>query len=68
MNYQTFGSLQCRPPVINCFHSIHRDLRDTSCEKKDFVSVDFTRLVLMFRIASTIHFQRKPRYRIVASR
>ena len=37
-------------------HSIHIDLRDTSGEKIPFVSVGITRLVLMFRKASNIHF------------
>ena len=59
MNYQTFSNLQFRqfrPLLENSFHSIHIDLRDTSGEKKPFVSVGITRLVLMFRKASNIHF------------
>ena len=56
MNYQTFSNLQCRPPLKNSFHSIHFDLRDTSGEKIPFVSVGITRLVLMFRKDSNIHF------------
>ena len=39
MNYQTFSKLQFRPLLKNSFHSIHIDLRDTSCEKIPFVSV-----------------------------
>ena len=55
-NYQTFSNLQFRPLLKNSFHSIHIDLRDTSGEKIPFVSVGITRLVLMFRKASNIHF------------
>ena len=56
MNYQTFSNLQFRPLLKNSFHSIHIDLRDTSGEKLPFVSVGITRLVLMFKKASNIHF------------
>ena len=56
MNYQTFSNLQFRPLLKNFFHSIHIDLRDTSGENLPFVSVGITRLVLMFRKASNIHF------------
>ena len=56
VNYQRFSNLQFRPLLENCFHSIHIDLRDTSGEKKPFVSVGVTRHVLMFRKASNIHF------------
>ena len=56
MNYQTFSSLQFRPLLKNSFHGIHIDLRDTSGEKIPFVSVGITRLVLMFRKVSSIHF------------
>ena len=56
MNYQTFSNLQFRPLLKNFFHSIHIDLRDTSGEKLPVVSVAITRLVLMFRKASNIHF------------
>ena len=56
MNYQTFSNLQFRPLLKNSFHSIHIDLRDTSGEKIPFVSVGTTRLVLMFRKVSSIHF------------
>ena len=56
MNYQTFSNLQFRRLPKNSFHSIHTDLRDTSGEKKPFVSVGITRLVLMFTKASNIHF------------
>ena len=56
MNYQTFSNLQFRPLLKNSFHSIHIDLRDPSGEKIRFVSVGITRLVLMFRKASNIHF------------
>ena len=56
MNYQTFSNLQFRPLLKNSFHSIHVDLRDTSGEKIPFVSVGITRLLLMFRKPSNIHF------------
>ena len=56
MNYQTFTNLQFRPLLKDSFHSIHIDLRDTSGEKIPFVSVGITRLVLMFRKVSSIHF------------
>ena len=56
MNFQTFCNLQFRPLLKNFFHSIHIDLRDASGEKTPFVSVGITRLVLMFRNASNIHF------------
>ena len=56
MNYQTFSNLQFRPLLKNSFHSIHIDLRDTSGKEILFVSVGITRLVLMFRKASIIHF------------
>ena len=56
MNYQTFSNLQFRPPLKISFHSFHIDLRDTSGEKKPFVSVGITRLLLMFRKTSNLHF------------
>ena len=56
MNYQTFSNLQFKPLLKNSFHSIHIDLRDPSAEKIPLVSVGITRLVLMFRKASNIHF------------
>ena len=68
MNYQTFSNLQFRPLLKNSFHSNHIDLRKTSGEKIPFVSVGITRLVLMFRKASNIHFLPKRRYKMVASR
>ena len=56
MNYQTFSNLQFRPVLKNSFHSIHIDLRDTSDEKIPFFTVGITRLVLLFRKVSNIHF------------
>ena len=56
MNYQTFSNLQFRPLLNNSFHSFHINLRDTSGEKIPLVSVGISRLVLMFRKASNIHF------------
>ena len=56
MNYQTFSNPRFRPLLKNSFHGIHIDLRGTSGEKILFVPVGITRLVLMFRKASNIHF------------
>ena len=56
MNYQTFSNLQCRPPLEIHSHSFHIDLRDTSIEKVPSVSAGITRLVLMSRKTSDIHF------------
>ena len=56
MSCQTISNLQFRPLLKIFFHSIHMDLRDTSGEKTPFVSVGITRLVLMFRKVSSIHF------------
>ena len=56
LNYQTFSNLQFRPLLKISFQRIHIDLRDTSCEKIPFVSVGITRLVLMYRKVSSIHF------------
>ena len=56
MKYQAFSKLQFRPLLKNSFQSIHIDLRDKSGEKIPFVSVGITRLVLMFRKVSNIHF------------
>ena len=56
MNYQTFSNLQFRPLLKNSFRSIHINLKDTFGEKRPFVSVGITRLVLMFRKVSNIHF------------
>ena len=56
MNYQTFSNLQFRPLLKNSFPSRHIDLRHTSGEKIPSVSVSITRLVLMFRKVSNIHF------------
>ena len=68
MNYQAFSNLQFRLLLKNSFHSIHHDLRDTSGEKIPFVSVGITRLVLMFRKVSSIHFSHIRYYKMVASR
>ena len=56
MNYQTFSNPQFRSLLKKFFLSFHIDLRDTSGEKIPFESVGITRLVLMFRKASNIHF------------
>ena len=56
LNYQTFSNLQSRPLLKNSFNSIHIDLRDQSGQKTPFVYVGITRLVLMFRKVSNIHF------------
>ena len=56
MNYQTFSNLQFRPLLKSSFHTIQKELRDKSGEKIPFVSVGFTRLNLLFRKGSKIHF------------
>ena len=56
INYQTFSNLQFKPLLKNFFHSHDIDLKDTSGEKRPFVSVGITRIVLMFRKASNIPF------------
>ena len=56
MNYQTFSNVQFRTLLKISFHSIQIDLRDTSGEKTPFLTVGITRLILMFRKASNIHF------------
>ena len=68
MNYQTFSNLQFRPLLKKSSHCIHIDLRNTSDEKTPFVSVGITRLVLMFRKVSGIHFQHIQNYKMVVSR
>ena len=68
MTYQTFSNLQFRPLLKHSFHSIHIGLRDTSGETIPSVSVGITRFFLMFREASTIHFQHIRYYKMVASR
>ena len=56
MNYQTFSYLQFRRLLKNSFDSIQNDLRDSSDEKIPFVSVGITRLFLLFRKVSDVHF------------
>ena len=56
MNYQTFSNLQFKPLHKKFFQSTHIDLRDTSTKKMPFLSVGITRLFLMFRKASNLHF------------
>ena len=68
MNYQTFSKLQFRPLFKKSFHSIHIDLRDTSGDKRRFVSVGISRLVLMFRKDSNIPLYYKKRYKMDALR
>ena len=67
MSYQTFSNLQFTWLLESSFHSIQINLRDER-RKIHFVSVGTTRLVLMFKKASKIHFQLKRRYKMVASR
>ena len=68
VNYQTISNLQFRPLLKKFFHSIHIDLSDTSREKIPFVSAGITRLFLMFKKVSNIHFLPKGRSKMVASR
>ena len=56
MNYHTFSNLQFIPLPKNSFRSIQNDVRDKSGGKILFVSIGITRLVLMFRKVSNIHF------------
>ena len=56
MNSQTFSNLQFRRLLKNSFHSIHIDLRETSVEKILVVLVGITRLVVLFKKLSDIHF------------
>ena len=68
MNYKTLSNLQFRTLLENSFLSNHIDLRDTNRGETPFVSVGITRLVLIFRKTSNIHFWPKRRYKIVASK
>ena len=68
MNYKTFSNLHFRPLFRNCSHSIHIDLKDTSGEKIPVGSLSITRLVLMFRKASSIYFWAEKRHKTVAWR
>ena len=43
-------------------------MRDTSGKKLHFVSVGITQIALMFKKASSIHFQEKTRHKMVVSR
>ena len=54
MNCQNFSNLQFRPLLKNSIDSIHNDLTDISGEKIPFVTVDITRLVLMFKRVPTL--------------
>ena len=56
VKHQTFSNLQFRPLLKNSFHSVHINLRDTFGKKIPLVSVGITRLVLMFRKASSFRF------------
>ena len=59
MENQTFSNLQLRRLLKNSFCGVQIDLRDTSGEKNPSVSVGKTRLVLMFRKVSELHFKTK---------
>ena len=56
MNYQTFTNQQFRSLLKNFFHNVHIDFRGTSSEKRPFVSVGITRLVVLFGKASNFQF------------
>ena len=56
MNYQSFTNLQFKKLLINSFHRIKKELRDTTGEKVPFVSAGITRVVLLFRKISDNHF------------
>ena len=70
MKYETFSILEFRPLLKKSFHCIHIDLRDTFGEKKPFVSVGITCIILMFRRVSNILIRQKHirLYKMVASR
>ena len=68
MKHPKFCNLLFRPLLRSSFLSILIDLTDTSGEKLPFVSVVVTRLVCMFRKASSIHFYFKIWYKMIASR
>ena len=57
VNYQSFTNLQFENLLKNSFHSIKIELRDTTGEKIPFVSVEITRVVLLFRKISDNHFR-----------
>ena len=54
MNYQTFSKLQVRQLLKKSLTGVHIDLKHT--KKIPFLPVGITRLVLIFRKASNIHF------------
>ena len=56
MTYQSFTNLQFKKFLKNSFHSIKIDIRDTTGEKNHFVSVEITRIFLLFRKISDNHF------------
>ena len=56
MNYRSFGNLQFRPVLKSSYDNISIDLRGTSDEKIPIVSLGMTRLVIMLKEASNIHF------------
>ena len=56
MNYQSFTNLQFKKLLKNSLHSLKIELRDSTGEKIIFVSVEITRVVLLFRKISNDHF------------
>ena len=68
MNFNTFGNLVFRRFLRISFHSFHLDVEGTSGEKNFFVYVGITQFVLIFTKTSNIHFLRRRRYKLVASR
>ena len=56
MNYHKFSNLLFRPMLKKLFSKYSRWLERRGRLKKHFVTVCITRLVLMFRKASSIHF------------
>ena len=57
MNYEPCTNLQCKNYYNNSFYSMKIELRDTIGEKIPFVSVEITRVVLLFRKISDSSFQ-----------
>ena len=56
MNYQIFTFLQFKKMLKNSFNGIKIELRDSTGEKIIFVSVEITRVVLLFHKISYNHF------------
>ena len=56
INYKTFSTLTIGPLLKSFFDTFHKDLRDTSGERMNFVSAGIIRFELIFIKGSNIHF------------